>query len=1387
MPGSEVRVAADPEAGMASAAQALGQPGSASGGSPSGGHCNHTGDGDSRLDLRSQPDTGTLHGALAAGGHSAATGGRPGAEAHLSGCGLDGNTAGDRIGGHLSVSVDSGAVHSTPPETLELRKEAGGASPGREEGQLITGSTPAEDSRATESKSEVPRGPLAKRDGGSAQTEVRMCGVMSRNQKRRHPSIVLDGKLGAVTVPNGVLVDSGAEMCFVAQELVVKEGITMQPSDPVSIRMANGTVYTSNRKVTCMLRLDGWPQAGIELQVVPMGTQNCQVILGMPWLARINPRIDWTAGTVEFATPSGARVVLHSQRFWKHLDTSDYMSGTQLQAAQQADLIDFSWLCLLQHADLEAGWSASELAAEAVERLRRINEEYADVFQEVLPPFKPGQPAHGVKHQIDTVPGSEPPCMRPYRMSEEEYAELKRQLQRALELGTIRPSTSPYGAPVLFVRKKDGTYRMVVDYRALNRITVKNRYPMPTIDELLDRLTGCKVFSGLDLTTGYNQVPMEEESIHKTAFRTRYGHYESVVLPFGLCNAPSTFQRMMNDLLGHLPFVLLYLDDVLIASRNLAEHEEHLRQVLEILRKAKLYAKPSKCHMFQEKVDFLGHMVSSSGIEVDGRKVAAIAAWVAPRNVKELQMFLGAVNFFRRFIRRHAHTALPLTELLKKDRPWIWGDAEQQAFLALQHALVTAPVLHPPDPEKPFILYTDASDIAVGAVVMQDFGSGPQPIAYMSRKHRPAERNYDTREKELLAIVEALKEWRYYFANREVQVFTDHDSLRYLQTQTLPLTGRMARWLECTQEYDLKIGHIPGKQNTMADALSRMFPPEDLESVRQANLTMSLSTDSARMAGATVAAIDSELLDHIRRCYRTDAVARAARQHLAAGEDTSFTEQQGLLYVRKGEGRKLLYIPPGRMLRQLIIAEHHDSGLAGHLGREKTIERLNRLFWWPQLSEHVRDYVETCPSCMMSKPRTGKKPGLLQPMPIPAHAWDHMSMDFVSKLPTAEDGSDGILTCVCMLTKMVRVIETKGEVDAVKTAQLVYKHVWSLFGTPRVIVSDRDPRFTSTFWQTLMRLVKTRLNVSTSFHPETDGQTERMHRLIEEILRHYVNEAQTDWPALLPVVEFAINSSKNRSTGYTPFYLNYGREPATPAAFLNKQETESQGRSTNALAEEIVNKIRSALAHAQENIGMAQEKAREYANRSRKEVTFKRGDKVLLSTRNLARKTSDGSRKLDKLWAGPFTVTEQVGKVSYRLALPPDMRIHDVFHVSLLREFKESSTFKGRPVPRVYTYIPAHAGQGWFIVSKLVGYRKRGRMPQYKVRWENYGQEYDTWEPARHLQQDLGTTVFREFVTEWEATQPKPPKATAPKSPKPAATAQPAAQPTRRSSRLQRR
>jgi hypothetical protein len=1261
------------------------------------------------------------------------------------------------------------------------------------------------------------------------QRPLLLTGAAAAEEQAKHASIVFDCKIGVAAAPHGALLDSGAERNFISRSFVLKHKLPMQQlANPFPVELANGKIIYCSERVRGMLNLDGWTETGHDLYVIPMSMQY-EVILGMPWLAAHRLEVDWKQGVVAVLRPDDTTVVLRSRRHMELLDSAGVnclMSAAQLDHASKHDEIEQSWLCMVRVAEdgtatplgatsyaPDKDWNAmneverARLMAEAVQR------DHADVLRETLPPGLP--PERAVQHEIKVLPGSQPPCAAPYKMSEAEYRELHNQLTKLVELGHIRPSSSPYGAPVLFVKKKNGELRLVTDYRALNRVTVKNAYPMPTVDELLDRLAGAKWFTTFDLTSGFNQVRVSEESIPMTAFRTRYGHYEYLVMPFGLVNAPATFQRLANATLESRPgdaeeprdFVMVYMDDVIIFSKSLEEHERHVRWVLQRLRDAKLYVRPSKCNWFTQRCNFLGHVVSEAGIEVDGRKVEAIVQWSAPRNPKELMSFLGAANYFRRHIRKFSHMAAPLTELLRKDRPWVWGKPQDEAFAALKHALTTAPVLRPPDPSLPYILYTDASDEAVGAVLMQDDGSGPQPVAYLSRKHTSAERNYPTREKELLAIVEALKEWRHYLASSEVAVFTDHDSLRYLLTQKLPLTGRMARWLEATQEFNLSIGYVPGKANVVADALSRMT----LSSLRVDHRKMSgrrhvesrvvrvreavtPALERMHLAAMVTASVDPTLLNDIKKGYRSDPLAQEQMDLLQQGDETALVERQGLLFRQEGEKAPLLYIPGSSNLRQRILAECHDAGLSGHFGRDKTLDRLRKLFWWPTLAADVDEYVQTCPRCMLGNARNTRKPGLLQPLPIPGHAWQHMSLDFVTGLPRTAAGHDAVLTCVCPLTKMVRLIPTDKEVTAERTAQLVYKHVWSLFGTPERLISDRDPRFMADFWQELMRLVGTRLNMSTAYHAETDGQTERVNRVMLDILRHYVSKEQSDWDILLPVVEFAINSAKHRSTGFSPFYLNYGREPVTPAAFLRGAAADLTAR-TGTKAEDVVQRIATALAKAKECIAKAKQEQAEYANRKRVHLEFERGDWVLLATRNL-RRQEEGARKLDYPWDGPLVVTEKVGEVSYRLAVPHNRRITDVFHVSLLKPWKQSDQFGGREEPEHSSYMAGKDEKQWFDVEKLLGERRRGKKLQYNVRWKNYSSSYDTWEPADQLRRDLGAKTLDALVKDYRAAiaakrrtpQQHPKTATKPTAterPKPTRTSGPS--PTRQSARLRQR
>jgi len=428
---------------------------------------------------------------------------------------------------------------------------------------------------------------------------------------------------------------------------------------------------------------------------------------------------------------------------------------------------------------------------------------------------------------------------------------------------------------------------MCVDYRALNKITIKNRYPLPRIDELLERLEGATVFSKLDLTSGYNQIRIEETSIAKTAFRTRYGHLEYLVLPFGLTNAPATFMTLMNSVFGSLldKCVLIYIDDILIFSRTREQHLKDLRVVLEMLRTHQLYAKLSKCEFMVDSVEFLGHIMSDQGISVDPHKVESVKKWPAPKNTSELRSFLGLATFYQKFVKGFSQIAAPLTELLRKENRFEWSGQHDTAFAELKEALTKAPVLLVPDPRKPFQMDTDASDFAVGAVISQmDRRGNLRPVAFHSRKLNPSEINYSTREKELLAIVDTLRKYRYLLLGTPIKIFTDHESLKYFRTQP-NLTRRQARWSQSLSEFDHEIIYKPGKTNVVADALSR-----------RADL---------KLEAVQVVAIPKDTITQIQEALHRDkefgVVFAAIQQGSREATHQRYCIIDGLLYLKEGD------------------------------------------------------------------------------------------------------------------------------------------------------------------------------------------------------------------------------------------------------------------------------------------------------------------------------------------------------------------------------------------------------------------------------------------------------------------------------------------------------
>lgn len=966
-------------------------------------------------------------------------------------------------------------------------------------------------------------------------------------------------------------------------------------------------------------------------------------------------------------------------------------------------------------------------------RYQRLLEEFKEVFPDELPKGLP--PKRSIDFEIELVPGAAPPCKAPYRLSLEERAELKKQLDDLSDKGFIRQSTSSYGAPVLFVPKKDGTKRMCVDYRQLNQVTVKNKYPLPFIDELLDQLYKAKVFSKLDLWSGYHQIRVKEEDVHKTAFRTCFGHFEYLVLPFGLTNAPAVFMRLMHDVLRPLlgKCVAVFLDDILIYSETEEQHEEDLRQVLRLLRENRLFAKKSKCEIGAQEVEYLGYMVSSKGIRPMNDKLEAIHNWPLPKTVTEIQSFLGLANYYRRFIRDFAKIAKPLTELTHKDRTFEMSEEAINAFETLKKQLTNAPVLRLADPALPYVVTTDASDFAIGAVLEQEEDGVRKPVAYYSKTLNRSQRNWPAYDKELFAIIQATKQWRTYLSGRKFDIYTDHMPLKYLHSKE-HLPHRHADYLEWLSMFNFDVHYKPGKMNRVADALSRRADLKEL------NAAIRIEADNEFVRRIVDGYADDNFFDGVRRFLRgeecnvpnTRSKARQFRM-----------DEQGIIYdVRRKETR--ICIPKGE-LRARILQELHDAPTAGHFGVEKTIARVQREYWWPTIRKDVTKYVRSCPTCQRNKVSQQAPAGLLQPLPVPDGRWTDVAMDFVGPLPETSRRNNAIVVFVDRMTKRAHFAPTRTDASALDTARLFLHHVIRLHGMPKNIVCDRDTRFTNQFWTELMRLMGTKMNLSTAYHPQTNGQTERTNRTMLQALRMYVSHQQDDWDLHLDMVEFAYNSAEQESIHMTPFFADLGRHPRTPS-MLASQNDAREVTNVEAAAS-LVEHLQAVLAEAKAAMGEAQQTQEYYANQKRRGETFEVGERVLLSTEH-ARTEADRARPTRKLaprYSGPYVIKRRISDVVYELDLPSTMRIHPVFHVSRLKRYQNRPTELTPPdqpdAPPPPIIVDDH--EEWEVEDILAKRMFRKRYPQYLVKWRGYPVEAATWQSVSDLEN--AADLVREF------------------------------------------
>ncbi|KAL0549730.1 hypothetical protein IC582_014217 [Cucumis melo] len=927
--------------------------------------------------------------------------------------------------------------------------------------------------------------------------------------------------------------------------------------------------------------------------------------------------------------------------------------------------------------------------------------DYPDVFPKELP----GLPPHReVEFAIELESGTVPISRAPYRMAPAELKELKVQLQELLDKGFIRPSVSPWGAPVLFVKKKDGSMRLCIDYRELNKVTIKNRYPLPRIDDLFDQLQGATVFSKIDLRSGYHQLRIKDGDVPKTAFRSRYGHYEFIVMSFGLTNAPAVFMDLMNRVFREFldTFVIVFIDDILIYSKTEAEHEEHLRIVLQTLRDNKLYAKFSKCEFWLKQVSFLGHVVSKAGVSVDPAKIEAVTGWTRPSIVSEVRSFLGLAGYYRRFVENFSRIATPLTQLTRKGAPFVWSKACEDSFQNLKQKLVTAPVLTVPDGS----------------------GSFGKVVAYASRQLKSHEQNYPTHDLELAAVVFALKIWRHYLYGEKIQIFTDHKSLKYFFTQK-ELNMRQRRWLELVKDYDCEILYHPGKANVVADALSRKVSHSAALITRQAPLHRDLErAEIAVSVGAVTMqlaqlTVQSTLRQRIIDAQGNDPYLVEKRGLAEAGQAVEFSlsSDGGLLFERR------LCVPSDSAVKTELLSEAHSSPFSMHPGSTKMYQDLKRVYWWRNMKSEVAEFVSKCLVCQQVKVPRQKPAGLLQPLSIPEWKWENVSMDFITGLPRTLKGFTVIWVVVDRLTKSAHFVPGKSTYTASKWAQLYMSEIVRLHGVPVSIVSDRDARFTSKFWKGLQTAMGTRLDFSTAFHPQTDGQTERLNQVLEDMLRACALEFPGSLDSHLHLMEFAYNNSYQATIGMTPFEALYGKCCRSPVCWGEVGEQRLMGPELVQSTNEAIQKIRSRM-HT------AQSRQKSYADVRRKDHEFEVGDKVFLKVapmRGVLRFERRG--KLSPRFVGPFEILERIGPVAYRLALPPSLStVHDVFHVSMLRKYVPDPSHVADYEPLEIDENLSYTEQPVEVLAREVKTLRNKEIPLVKVLWRNHRVEEATWE-----------------------------------------------------------
>ena len=917
--------------------------------------------------------------------------------------------------------------------------------------------------------------------------------------------------------------------------------------------------------------------------------------------------------------------------------------------------------------------SLTELDKKQTQDVAQLLEKYQDVF------MKPDEKLRGtelVKHKIDvgnTNPIKQPPRRTPFHQKQL----VEEEIEKMLADDIIEPAEGPWASPVVLVRKKDGSVRFCVDFRRVNDVTKKDAYPIPRIDDTLDALSGSMFFSTLDLHSGYWQVKMEDVDKEKTAFSSHVGLFQFKRMAFGLCNAPSTFERLMERVLHGLQWhvCLLYLDDIVVFSRDFSDHISRLAQVFDRLRGADLKMKVKKCSLFQTEVEYLGHVISRDGITTSQDKILKVRDWPVPKTSKQVRQFIGLTTYYRRFVQDYAKIARPLHQLTEKGKHFKWTSDCAEAFELLKEKLVSAPILAYPDMTQGFILDTDASDLALGGVLSQILDGHERVIAYASFALSKPERNYSVTRRELYAVVRMCRHFKTYLYGKRFLLRTDHGSLRWLTNFKEP-EGQLARWLEILSEFDMDIQHRAGRSHGNADALSRI--PEEME--------MEKEEICAKVTTKVVVEIESLSKEELRRTQLDDKdlgrvmgwleeeKVKPSWQEITAyspevkalwGLWDNLKVREGVLYLEWEDlnGQELDRLVTPKSLQTPVLTQLHNVETAGHLGYTKVLNKATQRFYWYKMKASIRRWVNNCLACAKRKGPHSRIHAPLQQYRVGAPL-ERLQIDIVGPLPVSEEKNKYILVITDCFTKFTEAFPLKDMEATTVANKLVFEFI-SRYGVPDEIQSDQGRQFESQVFQEMCKLLGINKTRSSPYHPQANGQVERFNRTLEDMLSKYAVDHQRDWDRFVPLVLFAYRASKHESTGETPNALMFGRQVRLPLDVAWNLPGIRE-MPTHEYAIQLEERFHDINERAREHLGKAGEYQKQYYNRKVKTEEFEKGDAVMLAV--TARKVGV-SPKLQARWDGPFIVIAKFGDVNIKIQKDPRSKAI-IVHVDRVKRFQ---------------------------------------------------------------------------------------------------------------------